>query len=101
MEKDTFEKLKIQLYSALETLRSQGQTVTTELLDKFVDIQTSFLTVTTDEKSEIRSYLESHMYIQHDHNGYAIIDDDDKVFPMVAPGAPIESVFDADDVKNK
>ena len=31
----------------------------------------------------------------------AIIDDDDKVFPMVAPGAPIESVFDADDVKNK
>lgn len=28
-----------------------------------------------------------------------IIDDDDKVFPMVAPGAPIEEVFDQDDVK--
>ncbi|MDD6348859.1 biosynthetic-type acetolactate synthase large subunit [Intestinibaculum porci] len=30
----------------------------------------------------------------------AIIDDDDKVYPMVAPGAPIASAFDADDVKN-
>ncbi len=76
MEKETFEKLKIQLYSALETIRSQGQTVTTELLDKFVDNQTMFLTVTAEEKSEIRSYLESHMYIQHDHNGYAIINND-------------------------
>lgn len=76
MEKDTFEKLKIQLYSALETLRSQGQTVTTELLDRFIENQTMFLTVTPEEKSEIRSYLESHMYVEHDHNGYAIIDDD-------------------------
>lgn len=76
MEKDTFEKLKIQLYSALETLRSQGQTVTTELLDKFIDNQTIFLTVTPEEKAEIRAYLESHMYVEHDHNGYAIIDDD-------------------------
>ena len=76
MEKETFEKLKIQLYSALETMRSQGQTVTTELLDKFVEIQTMFLTVTPEEKSEIRSYLESHMYIRHDHNGYAITNDD-------------------------
>lgn len=76
MEKDTFEKLKIQLYSALETLRSQGQTVTTELLDRFIDNQTMFLTVAPEEKSEIRSYLESHMYVEHDHNGYAIIDDD-------------------------
>lgn len=78
MEKDTFEKLKIQLYSALETLRSQGQTVTTDLLDRFIENQTLFLTVTPEEKSEIRSYLESHMYVEHDHNGYAIIDDDDE-----------------------
>lgn len=28
-----------------------------------------------------------------------IIDEDDKVFPMVAPGAPIEEVFDQKDVK--
>ena len=77
MEKETFEKLKIQMYSALETIRSQGQAVTTDLLDKFVEIQTMWLTdVTPEEKSEIRSYLESHMYIQHDHNGYAIINDD-------------------------
>ncbi len=50
MEKDTFEKLKVQLYSALETIKSQGQTVTTELLDKFVENQTMFLTITLEEK---------------------------------------------------
>ena len=76
MEKETFEKLKIQMYSALETIRSQGQTITPELLDKFVENQTMFLKVTTEEKSEIRSYLESHMYIRHDHNGYAITNED-------------------------
>lgn len=30
-----------------------------------------------------------------------IIDQDDKVFPMVAPGAPIAKAFDASDLKNK
>ena len=74
MEKDTFDKLKVQLYSTLETLKSQGQVITTDLLDKFVDIQTMFLTITPAEKKEVRAYLESHMYVKHDHNGYAIID---------------------------
>lgn len=74
MEKDTFEKLKVQLYSALETMRSQGQTVTTELLDKFIENQTMFLTVTAEEKADIRAYIESHLYVQHDHNGYVITD---------------------------
>ena len=30
-----------------------------------------------------------------------VIDQDDKVFPMVAPGAPIAKAFDASDLKNK
>ena len=30
-----------------------------------------------------------------------VIDHDEKVFPMVAPGAPIEEVFDADDIKKE
>ena len=30
-----------------------------------------------------------------------VIDSDDKVFPMVSPGAPISEVFDAQDLKNK
>ncbi len=77
MEKDTFEKLKVQLYSALETIRSQGQTVTSDLLEKFVEIQTMMLTITDDEKQEIRSYLESHMYVQHDHSGYVITSEDE------------------------
>lgn len=38
-----------------------------------------------------------------DYNGpiviECIIQEDDKVFPMVAPGAPLEEVFDQDDVK--
>lgn len=28
-----------------------------------------------------------------------VIDCDDKVFPMVSPGAPIEEAFDQDDLK--
>lgn len=76
MDKQTFEKLKIQLFAALETIRSQGQNVTVDFLDKFVDNQTTFIEVTLEEKQEIRSYLESHLYIEHDHNGYAIINND-------------------------
>ena len=30
-----------------------------------------------------------------------VIDSDDKVFPMVPAGAPINEAFDADDLKNK
>ena len=30
-----------------------------------------------------------------------VIDSDDKVFPMVPAGAPIEEAFDADDLKNR
>ena len=30
-----------------------------------------------------------------------IIDSDDKVFPMVPAGAPIQDVFDEEDLKNK
>jgi len=30
-----------------------------------------------------------------------VIDKDDKVFPMVAPGTAIAEVFDAEDLKNK
>ena len=30
-----------------------------------------------------------------------VIDKDDKVFPMVAPGPAIAEVFDAEDLKNK
>ena len=30
-----------------------------------------------------------------------IIDSDDKVWPMVAPGAPISEVFDGNDIENK
>ena len=76
MEKETFERVVIQAYSAVDTARSQGKTITKDLLDMLVENVTMFLSVTPEEKAEIRAYLESHMYVEHDHNGYAIIDDD-------------------------
>lgn len=76
MEKETFERVVIQAYSAVDTARSQGKTITKDLLDMLVENVTMFLSVTLEEKAEIRAYLESHMYVEHDHNGYAIIDDD-------------------------
>lgn len=30
-----------------------------------------------------------------------VIDSDDKVFPMMSPGAPLEDTFDADDLNQK
>lgn len=52
-------------------------------------------------KEEAKAALEKALEADHPFVIDAIIDDDDKVYPMVAPGAPIESAFDAEDVKSK
>ena len=52
-------------------------------------------------KEEAKAALEKALEADHPFVIDAIIDDDDKVYPMVAPGAPIESAFDAEDVKAK
>ena len=37
MTKDVFEKLKQQLYNAIDAIKSSGVTITTEKLDSFID----------------------------------------------------------------
>lgn len=73
MTRETFDRLKVQLYDSLETLRSVDSNVTLDQLDKFIDSQVMFLPDITDQdKEELRSYLESHIYVPHDHEGYII-----------------------------
>ena len=38
------------------------------------------------------------LVVAHENNIECIIDDDDKVFPMVAPGSSIAEVFDEADI---
>lgn len=73
MTRETFDRLKIQLYDSLETLRSANHNVTLDQLDKFIDSQVMFLSDITDQdKEKLRYYLESHLYVPHDHEGYII-----------------------------
>ncbi len=73
MTRDTFDRLKIQLYSSLETLRSSNFQIKREQLDNFINSQVMFLPYVTEiDKEGLKSYLESHIYVQHDHEGYII-----------------------------
>ena len=76
MDKEVFEQLKIQLFNAVKTQKSVGTPITKDLIDTFVDLQTRLMSLTKEEKEIVKAYLESHLYVEHDHNGYAIIDDD-------------------------
>jgi len=73
MTRETLNTLKVQLYTALETLRTNGVQISLDQLDDFVNSQTMFLSdVNEQDKVALKSYLESHMYITHDHDGYII-----------------------------
>lgn len=73
MKKDTFDSLKIQLYSALEALRSMDIKMTHDKLESFIDTQVKFIpNMTQIDKDILKSYLESRLYVQHDHEGYII-----------------------------
>ena len=52
-------------------------------------------------KEEFRDCLDKALKTKHTVLIDCVIDSDDMVYPMVAPGKSIEEVFDADDVKNK
>ena len=78
MTKDVFEKLKQQLYNAIDAIKSSGVTITTEKLDSFIDSQLMFVNdVTNEDKATIRLYLESHLFVEHDHDGYIIVNTED------------------------
>lgn len=73
MTRETFEKLKNQFYDSYETIKSTNHVVTMEQLDSFIDSQTMFLpNITEQDKKMLKSYLESHMYVHHDHEGHII-----------------------------
>ncbi len=64
-----------------KTLESQklAFSITKEELAKFVEFQFYFLKKwipTEEDKKELISYLENYIFVKHDHEGYAIIDDE-------------------------
>lgn len=78
MTRDVFAKLKQQLYNAIETIKCSGVNISLEQLDSFIISQLMFINdVTNEERRAIRLYLESHLFVKHDHNGYIIADNDD------------------------
>ena len=78
MIEEVFEKLKQQLYNAIDAIKSSGVTITTEKLDSFIDSQLMFVKdITNEDKKSIRLYLESHLFVEHDHDGYVIVDSED------------------------
>lgn len=78
MTKDSFEKLKVQLYNAVDTCRCSGVQITKESLDMFIQSQIMFLNnVSDEERKSIRKYLESKLFVKHDHEGYIVINNND------------------------
>jgi len=53
------------------------------------------------KKEEVESVLKEAIALKQPVLIECIIDSDDKVWPMVAPGAAIEDVFSEEDLNNK
>ena len=53
------------------------------------------------KKEEVLPVIKKAMELKEPVVIECMIQSDDKVFPMVSPGAPIEEVFDGDDLKKK
>ena len=72
------EEAKKALRKTLESQKS-AFSITKEELAKFVEFQFYFLKKwipTEEDKKELVSYLENYIFVKHDHEGYAIIDDE-------------------------
>lgn len=54
-----------------------------------------------EKKEEFAPALEEAIRLREPVLIECVIPEDDKVFPMVSPGAPIDQVFDGDDMKNQ
>ena len=69
------EEAKKTLRKTLESQKS-AISISKEDLAKFVDLQFYFLKKwepTEADKQELVEYLENYIFVQHDHDGYAII----------------------------
>ena len=53
------------------------------------------------KKEEVEDALKKALTAGHPVVIDCVIEEDDKVFPMVPGGAPIENAFDADDLKSR
>ena len=53
------------------------------------------------KREEVAPALEKAVSLQKPVVIECVIEEDDKVFPMVPAGAPISDAFDADDLNNK
>jgi hypothetical protein len=78
MTEEVFEKLKQQLYNAIDAITSSGVSLTAEKLERFIDSQLMFVNdITCEDKEAIKLYLESHIFVEHDHDGYIIMNHED------------------------
>lgn len=78
MTEDVFEKLKQQLYNAIDAITSSGVSITTADLERFIDSQLMFVNdITHEDREAIKLYLESHLFVGHDHDGYIIMNHED------------------------
>ena len=72
------EEAKKTLRKTLESQKS-AISISKEDLAKFVEFQLFFLKKwepTETDKKELVDYLENYIFVQHDHDGYAIISDE-------------------------
>ncbi|HCM92767.1 MAG TPA: acetolactate synthase large subunit, partial [Lachnospiraceae bacterium] len=87
-----------------QTLFYEGRYSNTVLTDK-VDYQLvarglGCEAIKVTKKDELKDAVKKALSLDKPVLLECVIDSDDKVFPMVPAGAPIEEAFDADDLKN-
>lgn len=78
MKKETFENLKKVLYFFISMNRSEGVAVDSQKVDELVEVAKKQMgdSLTAEEVHIVRSYIESNLYVKHDHDGYVITNDD-------------------------
>ena len=78
MKKETFENLKKVLYFFISMNRSEGVAVDSQKVDELVEVAKKQMgnSLTAEDVHIVRSYIESNLYVKHDHDGYVITNDD-------------------------
>ncbi|MBO7054308.1 MAG: Z1 domain-containing protein [Bacteroidales bacterium] len=75
MDENIFNKLKEQAFGLFEVARQAGKPITQSDLDNVITNLTMFVAgITDNDKAELKAYLESHLFVEHDHDGYVCID---------------------------
>ena len=74
MKKETFENLKKVLYFFISMNRSEGVSVDSPKVDELVEVAKKQMgdSLTAEEVHIVRSYIESNLYVKHDHDKYPV-----------------------------